>query len=362
MPLPKNFKLKRSPPPKIPVWKGPIVDGVTQSLLSRFLCCRERFRLLVVHGLRPSDGFNPRLEYGNMWHVCEEALAAERPWLKDLTEYVKQCSLRYADQRPMIEHWFQVCKVQFPLYEKYWAKHKEVKSREPIFQEETFDVPYKLPSGRVVRLRGKYDSVDWVGPKKQRAIWLGENKSKGDIDESDMQRRLTFDLQTMLYLITLPKWLETRGLPTGPVAGVRYNVVRRPLAGGKYSIHRHKPKKSNPKGESAEDYYKRLGGLIAGDPQHFFMRWTAEIPSGDLEKFKEESLTPILESLCDWWEFQEDKNFKFPFAKGNRVHFRLPYGIYNPTLEGKASDIDEYLESGSMVGLQRVTSMFGELA
>ncbi len=33
-----------------PVWKGPEVDGVTQSLLSRYLTCKERFRLLVIEG------------------------------------------------------------------------------------------------------------------------------------------------------------------------------------------------------------------------------------------------------------------------------------------------------------------------
>ena len=28
-----------------PAWKGPEVDGITQSLLSKFLVCRERFRI-----------------------------------------------------------------------------------------------------------------------------------------------------------------------------------------------------------------------------------------------------------------------------------------------------------------------------
>ncbi len=56
-----------------PLWKGPEVDGITFSLLSRFIACPERFRILVTEGLQPHDEFNHRIEYGNMWHTCEEA-------------------------------------------------------------------------------------------------------------------------------------------------------------------------------------------------------------------------------------------------------------------------------------------------
>src|SRR5688572_23342153 len=63
-----------------PLWKGPESDdpngGITFSALSRFLCCRERFRLVMIEGLRPADGFNHKIEYGQMWHACEEAHAA----------------------------------------------------------------------------------------------------------------------------------------------------------------------------------------------------------------------------------------------------------------------------------------------
>jgi hypothetical protein len=64
----------RNPHAKLskPLWSGPDGEGpnggITFSLLSRFLVCRERFRLHALEGWRTQDGFNHRLEYGNMWH------------------------------------------------------------------------------------------------------------------------------------------------------------------------------------------------------------------------------------------------------------------------------------------------------
>lgn len=360
MPLPKSFKVKRKPQANIPLWKGPYEDGITQSMISRFLHCRERFRLLFIHGLKPHDDFNPRIEYGNMWHVCEEALAKNEDWLPALKDFCQALAFRYRTQNPQIQHWYEICKVQFPIYVDYWKKHKDVTSRTPIYQEEVFDVKYSLDGKRIVRLRGKYDAVDLIGKGRDAKIYLQENKSKGDIDEEDTQRRLTFDLQTMLYLTTLHHWLGDQHVKH-PIAGVRYNAVRRPLAGGRHSIRQHKPTKAQPQGESLAAFYHRLGGLIKEDAGYFFMRWTADITPGDLAKFQATCLNPVLHQICDWWEFMESHDFKEPFGEGNRYHFRFPYGVYNPTLEGRASEIDEYLESGSEVGLQRVQTLFGEL-
>ena len=54
----KGVKLPQSKKRNTPLWKGPTEDGITQSLLSRFLVCRERFRLKVIEGLAPEDRFS----------------------------------------------------------------------------------------------------------------------------------------------------------------------------------------------------------------------------------------------------------------------------------------------------------------
>ena len=223
---------------KGPVWEGPSGDGpnggISYSTLSRFLCCRERFRLLVVEGLRPAPAFNHKIEYGQMWHVCEQGLAEAKGTLIDgqtyqpflrLNLYASILCKKYRMQQEQIDHWYNVCKTQFPLYVDYWSEHPDVTERTPLLQEQVFDVPYQLPSGRTVRLRGKWDSVDLIGkglcekckeskagPRvmcplcyggKGQGIYLQENKTKGDIREGQLKRQLSFDLQSLFYIIAL---------------------------------------------------------------------------------------------------------------------------------------------------------------
>jgi hypothetical protein len=375
---------------KRPVWRGPEVDGVTQSMLSRFLVCRERFRLLVVEGLRPVDGFNHKLEYGQMWHVCEEYLAeidarnataaqskggwdpvSVPDWGDVLKPYCRTLCKKYPTQQEQVNHWYEVCKVQFPLYVEYWAKHPDVTSRTPLLQEQVFDVPYRLPSGRTVRLRGKWDSVDLIGNGKSAGVYLQENKTKGDIDEQQIKKQLSFDLQTMFYLVALQEYdlaaiIEPMGLPRPrTLSGVRYNVIRRPLSGGAGSIRQHKPSKSNPRGESTEEFYARLGGLIKEAPETYFMRWKVEVTPADVERFRRECLDPILEDLLNWWFWIEEGQDPFVGDGGAfynaGMHYRTPFGLWNVLAEGGSHELDEYLATGSELGLQRTDNLFPEL-
>lgn len=402
----KLKKARPRPRPRAgPLWAGPCGEGpqggITQSMLSRFLVCRERFRLKVVEGLSGDSGFDHRMEFGNMWHVCEEHHAGGLSMAKvieQLQAYARNLCRQYATQQEQIDQWYNVCKRQFPLYVDYWARHPDIESRTPLLQEQVFDVPYRLPSGRTVRLRGKWDSVDLVGKGANAGVWLMENKTKGQINEGQMRRQLTFDLQTMLYLVALGEYQQPHIRGYKSVAGVRYNVIRRPLSGGKGSIVRRKATdgaKCGPcKGtgykngvkcikcrgvgrvgakpeESKADFYDRVVQYIRDEPGEFFMRWNVVVTSGDIAKFRREFLDPILEQLCEWWEWIKDCQNPFirdPAKMKDRnwrdesyVHWRHPFGVRNIMDEGGYTDVDEYLASGSEVGLRRVETLFGEL-
>lgn len=328
-----------------PVWQGPEKDGITFSLLSRFLCCRERFRLLVVEGLKPRDTFNPRMGFGNMWHVMEDAWA-KTAGLKiaeeELSNYVAVLGKRYPFQREQIEHWWSLALVMFPEYVQHWQRHPDVQNRTPLLQEQVFDVPYRLPSGRTVRLRGKWDSVDLVDD----GVWLQENKTKSSIDKRALERQLSFDLQTMIYLVALKSHQVDRSHKHDEVwdndlKGVRYNVVRRPA---------HKTAESALR--------KLLEDQRNGRSEEWFCRWQVSVSEQDIARFRRQCLDPVLEQLCDWWD-TVSRMPKDPFQWEG--HFRFPYGVWNATLEGGASDLDHYMESGSEAGLQRTTDLFPEL-
>lgn len=365
-----------------PLWKGPEEDGITQSMLGDFLSDRERFRIKYVLGLVPADAWDHRLGYGDMWHVCEEALAGgtalqvggEGHWQYALREHCREECRRYPLQQEVIDKWYNVCLVQFPLYVDYWSKHPDVRNRSPVCQEQVFRIPYRLPSGRVVNLRGKWDSVDLVKEGKKTGIWLQENKTKGDIRPGVLQRNLTFDLQTMLYVVALDEeqdnsfWRRAnKAWRNVPIAGVRYNVIRRPLSGGRGSIVQHKPSKSNPDGETKEHYYNRLREVLS-EPEvldEYFMRWNIPLTKSDIEAFKVRFLNPILEQLCRWYDYIS-KDGMDPFgpyrnSDAGGIHWQHPFGVYNPINETGQTEYDEFIMTGSTAGLRRASSLFTEL-
>lgn len=354
----------KAPPKRESLWKGPTIDGVTQSLLGRFLACPERFRLYAMEGLREPEGFNLRMEYGTAFHLAEEFTLAGKPWQPEVLKYFQAVGKKWPASSAQALHWYNVLMAQYPAYLKHWAKHPDMKNRKPLYQEKSFDVLYRLPSGRSVRLRGKMDAVDVVG----KQLYLVENKVKGEVLAEKMLAELPFDLQTMLYLtalslLELPDWAKKY-----PIAGTRYNVIRRPLSGGKHSISQRKGAgKAKTGAETEDEFYARLGGLIAEFPEEFFWRWKCEVDSNDLRRFQQRCLNPILEQLVDWWEWIQID----PFDPWGRVdpefekystHFMFPSGVWNPTLEGRSSPYDSYLQTGSMIGLERTDNLFKELA
>lgn len=351
MTLASKLKVKGVKINKGPVWLGPHSDewngGLTYSMLVQFINCKERFRVKYCEGLRTKPVFQHRMEYGNLWHCAEEAYAANKDWQKPLKAYAQKLCQGYRLEQQQVQHWYNVCRVTFPHYINHWANHKDVKKREPLLQEHVFDVPYSLPSRRTVRLRGKWDSVDRIGKK----VWLQENKARGDIDELKTASQMRDDLQSMLYAAALSR--TDYGVP----AGIRYNVARRPLSGGLHSIRQKKD-------ESEGEFYDRLGVLIGENTDHYFARWNVEFLPSDLYRWELRTLIPLLEQVCDWWEYMELCNFdpwsQSPESNKGR-HWQFPHGTYSTLMEGGCTELDEYLSTGTMTGLHKQTELFNEL-
>lgn len=355
--LAKKLKKETTTEQSEPLWKGPYVDGITQGLLGRFLVCRERFRIHAIKGLRTPPAFNHRLEYGNMWHLCEEVHLGGKDYTGPLAEYTKSLCAQYPLQQEQIVHWYSVCAVQFPIYLAYWKKQKTLKTKR-LKQEYEFRLPYETASGRRVLLRGKIDALD----AQADGIWIQENKSKSEIDQVDIVNQLRFDLQTMFYRIAAQSVYDQNGWAKfGPFRGVRYNVIRRPLSGGKGSIRRHQPTKKNPSGESLSEFYDRLRDVIAEEPETYFVRWEVAISDYDIKQFRMKCLDPLIDTLCEWWvqmsiRYTSNKDI---YGEG---HYVMPYGVFNPLSEGGRGEADEYLLTGSKVGLTRAAKMFPELS
>lgn len=344
-------------------------DGITFSLLCKFISCRERFRLLVVEGLKGRDEFSSRMEFGNAWHVCEEAYAANKNHEGSLLAYCQELLKRYQMAGEEIEKWYLAIKTMFPIYISHWEKNEDVVNRTPVFQEKVFDVRHPLNDGnsytRVIRLRGKWDAVDFIKPNKQQrlngeqeGLYIQENKSKGDINEQQIRRQLPLDLQSMIYLTALEE-TPLEKFDGKRIGGIRYNVVRRPLSGGKHSITQHKGRgKLKVGAETKEEFYRRLGGLIRDNPASFFLRLKMEVTPDELLLFQRRCLNQILGQLFDWWESIKADPFN-PW--GSPLHWISPYGTYSTLNEGRVGDLDDYIANGNMSGLTRVDRLFKEL-
>lgn len=376
----KAIKKALKPEKRDPLWQGPENDGplggISQSLLTDFLVDRERFRLLAIEGLRTMDQFDHKLEFGNLWHACEESNAAGGMWPLRLEAECEKLSEKYPLSRQAIHKWKMTIATQFPIYLDYWSKTKRRDgTRKSLMQEEVFHVAYELPSTRVVYLRGKWDEVYCLTHKRQRSIVLQETKTKSELDEMKIRQRLLFDLQTLLYIIALDTHFSNNGeLDLVPME-IDYNVIRRPFSGGEGNIKQHQPTKKNPQGESESEFYRRLAkDYIAKEPKNWFMNITVGLSSHDIERFKRKLLNPILENLCDWYTWMTQArdiwspDQQISIRRGMMpvrtvdysIHWQMPY-LFNPFVQGWTTEFDHYLESGTEVGLKRVDTLFREL-
>lgn len=384
---------KKKPTPHQPLWKGPVDDGLTFSLLNKWLECRERFRLKVIEGLSEEEGFNHSIEFGNMWHEAEEAFAQGKDW--ELAMRLRHAKWRanYQGYDAEVNKWFQVCKVTFPLYIAYWKNHPVETQREHLLTEQTFRVLYTLPSGRKLTLRGKWDGV--LSVKQRKRLLLQENKSKGTIDEEGMTKTLHENLQTMMYCIAFDlAYVPDEGVinaggkqlkvPLGSdgkppkLDGILYNVVRRPLS-DKYPIRQRKT-------ETESQFYQRLAEDIRTSSfrndkplqkSEYFHRWQIDLKPKDLTQFRHRVLDPILEQFMDWWEWIKVDPFdpwrartygelgwhEFPDDDiiRNVFHYQSPWGVYNSLAGGFRGEFFHYLTSGSRVGLHKVSTLYPEL-
>lgn len=387
--LGKKLKQKGAKKPG-PVWKGPEEDGVTQSLLNKFIVCKERFRVRVVEGLVIEDKFSKSLGFGNMFHLCEETYNNGEDWEKALRKHTKETCEKYKNDQKEVVKWYEICRRQFPHYLDYWKSQRKKSKTESVSQEYVFRIPYELnDSGKIVWLRGKFDGTEYERINRKKVLFLKENKTSSEVDEQEITARMFLDQQTMFYLVALrqlkfilhskdhdfppvlvkdlikdikdnqPELFEAL---KHPIHGVNFNMVRRPLSGGKHSIRQKKPSKKNPKGQTLEEFYDELGDLIGENKDFFFLQLECEVEDQEISWYESHCLQPMLEDLCEWWDWLNEGDPFNPWLNGSSWrHYVTPFGIYNRVAQNKINGIDYYIKDGGRSGLSRDENLFSEL-
>lgn len=317
-------------------------DGVTYSFLNEFMLCREQARLSYVEGYT-RDGIVEALDYGTLFHKGMEVIAKKGATVKAAVMAIKREGDDIIRDRRLKQHEAAIvqelstkARIVFPWYHEYWRQKKGHEFRSKfVAREESFRLEHEIPfydgdgasTPRVVVIRGRFDAIFRLNGR----LWLMENKTKSQIDEEGLQASLSQDLQTMLYCHTIK--LKFGEAPVG----VLYNVIRRPQLRQK-------------KDETQSEFFRRIEDDVQTDPDRYFMRWEVSLADGDIEKWVERSLNPILTQVCLWWDEIKQNPFNPWKIPGRMHHFQNPEGLY--TRYGK-SQYFEMLTRNSTYGLRK---------
>jgi hypothetical protein len=276
-----------------------------------------------------------------------------------------------------IDKWAYIVIGQF----KVWLSlhPQRISKFTEVLREQSFRVPYTLPSGRTIILRGKYDSI--VLLKAKGLLRVEDHKTKGYLDEEGTAATLFGNLQMMLYHTAARASLVSTGDHPGiynldnigeaelprvkspyKLDGTIFNVVRRPLA--------EKSPIRQRKSETEIQFYDRVIKDCKERPHYYFKTMNAPIGESQMKKFQRTMLDPILESLCDWWEWIQHDPFD-PWSpryadsvegpSHNSIHWQTPWGMFNSMFGGFRGDYYELLTRGTDRNLIRVPSLFPEL-
>ena len=272
----------------------PEVDGVTFSLLSTFLDCREKTRFHLL-GITPKSA-SMALTFGSIVHKIDEWVRSdirtgklkEPPDDKAIKKLVKRVETVWHKDNPRaagkeleyLELSLLLAEGVMPQYFKYWYKDFSELKWEKV--EGEFKVPFKVEDrkGKIHEtfLRGKIDGsfrLDKGGP------WLFETKTKSRVDEEILADILPFEMQANIYLSVLRK------IDKQQPSGLLYNIVRRP------SLRQRKS-------ESIAAFAKRISEDVAERPDWYFIRMEMAIGKEEIDRF-EMQLEDLIADFLMWW-------------------------------------------------------------
>ncbi len=280
-------------------------DGLTQSLMSMWLSCRQKARLYLQGW--DSKYHKEALIDGNIGHgvleyaytdIMKKKLAAppSERWARSYStrvqeQWYKENARPSMEVREMVEKACAVMDVMLPLYFDYWRNDFDKKKW--VSLEEKFTLPIEVGQGGnkvTIPMRGKKDGTFLTS----KGIWLFETKFKAMIDEFGMSETLSFETQVMLYLTQTWASLPDRQTPRGCL----YNVIRRP--GTKRKVK-----------ESIPDFAKRIKADVEKRPEFYFTRLESPTTPQDLKAFRAELEDMVLDMYL-WW-------------RGARPHYKNTY-------------------------------------
>ena len=306
-----------------------MINGLSVSGLELWLVDRVAFECSYLRDLEAVEPWNKNMQFGTLVQAGIEGYIKTRQARGAgkliANEFEKQIALY--SETDEISFWTklatQMVNTWISLYAKdldtYGIKHSE----------RHHEMMLELPSGRSIKLHGY---VDGEGDDA-----LMENKCRGEWDETKLAEEIDLNLQVNMYCLFHKA--QHGKLPST----VWYQHMRRP-AGFAYRGPARRSK------ETDKEFALRLCEAIDGNRPYHFFRYFINPDEQRFNRFLHACLYPMLECFLDWYEYMA-----LPSKQGvvNKTHFMMPYGLYNPFMEGTAERFRNFRMSGSTFGLRK---------
>lgn len=329
---------------------SPIKDGVSQSLLQKFVVCRDRFHKSVVLGMRDTTR-KEAMEYGSLFHKLAELGAKMNGFTRQkmIVQFQDYINRKYKSPESVL-----LAKIAIEQYMMYreWAATKPALSyidAEPVFYQ-PYTLPaytyapnevisIKIPQGVTIPLRGRIDGV-----LENYGMWIEENKTKSKVDLDFLQDTIHANIQVMFYAVCSQLKYNR------PCKGVIYNIIR-------------KPQLRQGVKETDATFIERIKEDLVDRNNWYFTRLSYEFQEGQVDRWIKEELNPLLSFVYLWW-MSIEKNPTNPWVdergNPNPFHGRRSFGIFDSMTNGKG-DLYELIVYGRKSNIQIVNEMFPEL-
>lgn len=243
--------------------QGLLKYGISQSMLSIFLTCRQKFLFKI--NFWELDRDNKNVMFGNVFHDLLDKAYHEttQPNLngigKWIDEYLDANEEQFAQTKP--EEINKITALTHLMLKEYIFYHAEDwVSKKFTGIEQKLNVTFQ-GFNLTMKIDGYYEQGN--------EHWNMEHKTKSQIDEDFLLLSLSFDLQNLFYIIGREIAQKIK------VKGTLYNIIRTPM------LHERK-------GEGPELYAKRVAEAIKKDPDHYFKRYEVFYTEEDKKRFSEE--------------------------------------------------------------------------
>jgi len=267
----------------------PVKHGVSQTLLSTWMECREKVRIKYVKGLKPDSkrafiqgsSYHDMLEYVYTKIMLGEITGpkgAKRVVL-DHIENLEKKEAKVGRMSEELQQSFDFGSVLIPAYFRHYKNDFNILWRDV---EEEFSIPIKMADGTIIPLKGKTDGGFMM---KKESYYVLESKFKAfwGKDYSDL---VILDLQVATYTAAM--------MHKGhPVKGCRYNLVRKP------ALRRGKT-------ETRRAFIDRVAADIEKRPETYFERHDVPFDKSELDA-NWRRVNHMVRSFYDWWKSGDHK-------------------------------------------------------